>query len=61
MHSPIEDDTLALKERSPKRETNDELRSQEEDILHFEGSGFTPGLTKAYRAPRIVRHLAAST
>lgn len=61
MHSPTEDEILALKERSPKRDTSDELRSQEEDILHFEGSGFTPGLTKAYRAPRIVHHPIAST
>ncbi|RZA27195.1 MAG: hypothetical protein EOP10_00985 [Proteobacteria bacterium] len=56
MHTSKEEDGFALAPRCTSKAVKDELRCQEEESLSCSGEGLLPGLTKAYRAPRMSHH-----
>lgn len=56
MHLAKEEESFACVDRCPSKAVNESLRFHEEEVLSCSGEGIMPGLTKAYRAPKITHH-----
>lgn len=61
MHSSREEESFVLSERCTSNTVHEDLRYQEQECLNFSGEGLLPGLTKAFRASKIVNHPLATT
>jgi hypothetical protein len=61
MHSSREEESFVLSERCASKLVHEDLRNQEQECLSFNGEGLLPGLTKAFRASKIVNHSVAPT
>lgn len=60
MRTPTEFENFVIVDQCASTSAGDELRGQEQDPLRG-GGGFVPRLTKAYRAPKMVSHIVATS